>query len=375
MKIRGGKVFGTDHRMHDYDLYLEDGVIKEIREQMQKEEVSEEGQVFDATGCYVLPGLIDTHLHGAAGIEFYLSEGEITPALDWLACHGVTGVLPATCCETPQELEADILRLTRTGDPRVLGVHAEGPFINPVRKGGMFEHRIQKPDVALVKQMYEVSGGQLKIMTMAPELEGIEAVIDCCKELGIRVSMGHSDGTYAEASRAVDRGASRLTHTFNAMRGYNHREPGVLGCALDDERVECELICDLYHVSAPAIRLVLRSKGVDKVTMISDCSKFCGVGDGEYDIAGRTIYVRDGLCQLADGTICGSSRCLSDGARNMFHLGFAPEEIAVMACVNPARACGCSDRGELGIGYRADVVVFDQDFQVKAVFLAGERIV
>lgn len=149
----------------------------------------------------------------------------------------------------------------------------------------------------------------------------------------------------------------------------------MLGRGLDDERVTCELICDLYHVSAPAIRLVLNAKGPEHVTMISDCSKFCGLGDGDYEIGGRIIYVRDGLCRLENGTICGSSKCLSDGAKNMYRLGYKPEEIAVMAAVNPAKACGCTDRGEFRMGYRADVVVFDQNFDIKAVFLGGERIV
>lgn len=379
MKIVGGSVFGTDHKMHAYDLHLENGVIKNVVKRENATEcdgrtVSVSESEFDASGCFVLPGLIDTHLHGAAGIQFYLSDEDITPALDWLAKQGVTGILAATCCETPEELERDVRKLTAREDSRMLGVHAEGPFINPAKKGGMFEKRIQKPDAALVRHLYEVSGGKLKIMSMAPELEGIEEVIDCCRELGIAVSMGHTDATYQEAKSAVDRGASRLTHTFNAMRGYNHRESGVLGLGLDDSRVMCELICDLYHVSEPAIRLVLKAKGIDHVTMISDSLLFCGLGDGDYAPAGRTISVRNGLCTLADGTICGSSRSLSDGARNMFRLGFAPEEIAVMASVNPARVCGCTDRGELGVGYRADIVVFDEEFCVKAVFLAGERI-
>ena len=165
-----------------------------------------------------------------------------------------------------------------------------------------------------------------------------------------------------------------MTHTYNAMRPYNHREPGVLGCGLEDDRVNCELICDLYHVSAAAIKLLLKAKGYQNVTMVSDCSHFCGMGDGEYDEGGRTIYVRNGLCQLADGTICGSSKCLFDGARNMFSLGCSPEEIAVMAALNPAKAAGCTDRGELIEGYRADVLVVDREFNLKAVFVGGNRV-
>ena len=364
MKIIGGSVFGPDHNMHRKDLCFEGGVITH----------SSTGGEYDASGCYVLPGLIDTHVHGAKGVEFYWSDKDITPSLDYLASQGVTSVLPGTCCQHPQELEKDIKKILALKDERILGIHAEGPFVNPVRKGGMFEDRIQKPDPDLVRRLQEVAAGGIKIMTLAPEMEGADQVIEACLEQGIKVSLGHTDATYECAKRAVDLGVSRMTHTFNAMRPYNHREPGVLGLALDDERVDCELICDLYHVSAPAMRMVIGLKGIEHVTAISDCSMFCGMGDGEYVVGGRTIYVKDGLCTLANGTICGSSKTLSDGVRNLFRLGYGPKEIAVMACVNPAKACGCMDRGELAPGYRADIVVFDENFDVKAVFLAGERI-
>ena len=364
MRIYGGMVFGADHKMHQKDLCFENGVITSA---------SQNGE-FDASGCYVIPGLIDTHIHGAKGVEFWLSDDDMTPALDWLAENGVTGVLVSLPCQSPDEFKKDAKKVAALNDKRIVGIHAEGPFINPVRKGGMNESKIQKPDVKIPDLINDASNGMLKIMTVAPELEGIEDVISKCLEMGVKVSMGHSDATYEKAKKAVDMGASRLTHTFNAMRPYNHREPGVLGCGLDDDRVNCELICDLYHVSAPAIKLVLKAKGYENVTMISDCSLFCGMGDGEYIVDGRTIYVKNGLCLLADGTISGSSRSLFDGAKNMFNLGFKPEEIAVMAAVNPAKASGCTERGELVEGYRADVLVVDKDFNLKAVFVEGERV-
>ena len=365
MKIVGGKVFGSDHRMHEKELCFEKGIITES---------SAEG-VYDATGCYVLPGLIDTHIHGARGIGFFWSKEDLLPALNWLTRQGITGLLPATASATPEELETDLKKLAEFPDDRILGIHAEGPFLNPVKRGGMRENRIQPPNVETLQRMYDASNGKLKILTLAPEMEGADGVIDRCKALGIAVSMGHTDATYACAKRAVDRGASRLTHTYNGMRGLNHREPGVLGCGLEDDRVMCELICDLHHVSAPAIHLAIRCKGHENITLISDGSRFSGLGDGEYFQEDRMIYIKNGLCTLADGTISGSSCCLSDGARNLFRLGYAPEQIAVMAAVNPARVSGCTDRGELIPGYRADIVVFDEDFRVKAVFLKGQQVV
>lgn len=365
MKIIGGKVFGPDHKMHDRALCFENGVITE----------SSESGILDATGCYVLPGLIDTHIHGARDVGFYWSKEDLQPALDWLTRQGVTGILPTTCSETPQELAQDIRRLAAFPDERILGIHAEGPFLNPANRGGMRENRIQPPNVDTLQAMYDASAGKLKILTLAPEMEGAEAVIDRCLELGVQVSMGHTSADYACAKKAVDRGVTRLTHTYNGMRGLNHREPGVLGCGLEEDRINCELICDLFHVSAPAIRLAIRVKGYENITMVSDGSRFSGLGDGEYFQEDRMIYIRNGLCTLADGTISGSSMCLSDGARNLFRLGYPPEQIAVMAAVNPARVSGCGDRGELAPGYRADIVVFDPEFHIKAVFLKGEQMV
>ena len=365
MKLVGGSVFGSDHKMHRRDLCFENGVITEN---------SVHGEL-DVTGCYVLPGLIDTHLHGARGVSFYWSEEDLLPALNWLTRQGVTGILPTTCSETPEELEKDIRHLVSYPDDRILGVHAEGPFINPANKGGMRENRIQTPDCVTLQRMYDASEEKLKVLTLAPEMEGADAVIDLCRKLGIQVSMGHTSADYACAKRAIDRGVTRLTHTFNGMRVFSHREPGVLGCALEDERVNCELICDLHHVSAPAIRLVLQLKGAQNVTMISDASQFSGMADGAYFQEDRMLYVKSGMCTLANGTISGSACCLGDGARNLFRMGYPPEQIAVMASVNPAKLCGCSDRGELAPGYRADIVVFDADFSVKAVFLKGKRVV
>lgn len=365
MKLTGGLVFGKDHRMHEADLFFEDGYITEE---------STSGEL-DVSDCYVLPGLIDTHIHGAHGVGFYLSDGDLLPALDWLTSRGVTGILPTTCSETEEELCRDLNRLATYPDGRILGIHAEGPFINPKNRGGMRENRIQSPSCELLKKMQKAACGKIKILTLAPEMEGADGVIDLALALGIKVSMGHTSADFATASRAVGRGVTRLTHTYNGMRAFNHREVGVLGCGLDDGRVNCELICDLMHVSAPAVRLALRAKGADGITAISDASQFSGLPDGEYFQEDRTLYVKNGLCTLADGTISGSTRSLCDGAKNLFTLGVSAEDIAIMTSTNPARAAGVTDRGELIPGYRADVTVFDKDFNVKAVFLGGKRMV
>lgn len=364
MRIINGLVFGEDYKMHEKDLCFENGVITS----------ESDGEIFDAAGCYVLPGFIDTHIHGSYGVEFSMSNQDMTPALDWLCEQGVTSILATFETETPEELISDAKRIAALNDDRVLGIHAEGPFVNPVRKGGMLTDRIQLPNKEIPEQINKHSGGKLRLLSMAPELEGADEVLKTCLEMGVKVSMAHSDADYETAKRAVDMGFSRATHTYNAMRGLNHREPAVLGCALTDDRVMCELICDLHHVSAPAIQIVLRCKGPENITMISDCGFFAGVPEGAYEMEDRKLYVEGGFCKLENGTICGSATNLALGAKNMFKLGCKPEEIAVMASVNPAKAAGSTDRGELKEGMRADIIVLDETFTVKAVFSAGKRV-
>jgi len=366
MKITGGAVFCSDKTLKQKDLCFENGVITE-------ESVSGE---YDATDCYVLPGFIDTHNHGCFGTEFSSPDEDFTSGLDKLSSLGITAVLATTRTLEYEELYAAARNIGRQKDERILGIHMEGPFVNPARIGAMNRHKLRNPDITLIRNMQKESGGRVKIVSLAPELENGYETVEYCVKNGITVSMAHTDATYEQAEKAVSLGASRLTHTYNGMRPFTHRDPGVLGYAFTHDNIGCELICDLYHVSPAAIKVAVKCKGVDNITMISDSGVFAGLGDGVYVVDGRTRYVQNGLC-LADDkkTIAGSTKTLYDGIKNMFRLGFSPAEIAVMASVNPAKACGDNTRGSLEAGKRADIVVLDKNFDVSAVFLGGERIV
>lgn len=366
MKITGGAVFCSDKTTKIKDLCFEGGVITET---------SESG-VFDATGCYVLPGFIDTHNHGFFGTEFSSPDEDLSVGLDKLCRLGVTAVLATTRTLFEEELYAAARNIARQKDSRILGIHMEGPFVNPARIGAMNRHKLRNPDISVIANMQKQSGGMVKIVSLAPELENGYETVKYCAENGITPSMAHTDATESQAKKAFSLGATRLTHTYNGMRPFTHRDPGVLGYALTEDGIGCELICDLYHVSPAAIKMAVRCKGVDNITMISDSGVFAGLGDGEYIVDGRKRYVRDGLCLADDNkTIAGSTKTLYDGVKNMFSLGYSPAEIAVMASVNPARACGDTTRGSLEAGKRADIVVLDKNFNIAAVFLGGERIV
>lgn len=366
MRIKNGLVFNGEHKLEYKDLCFENGVITDT---------SIKGEL-DADGCYVLPGFIDTHIHGACGVEFYTSDyaGNPKTALDYLSNEGVTSILATLVTENTDEYIADLKRIFSSEDDRILGIHCEGPFINPIRKGGMYGDRIQTPNKELPELLQKHSNNKLKLFSLAPELKGADEVIKQLVKMGVKVSMAHSNASFEEAVYAVDCGATRVTHTYNAMHPFNHREPGILGCALTDDRLDCELICDMHHVSPPAVKLAVKAKGIDKITMVSDCSFFCGMPEGEYILNGRKLIIENGFSKLPDGTITGSACSLAVGAKNMFNLGFKPEEIAVMACVNPALAANCKNRGELKLGYRADIIILDSKFNVRNVFVNGIQI-
>lgn len=375
MKIKNGLVFTPAHKMEQKDLCFENGRISET---------SLQGE-YDATGCYVLPGFIDTHIHGAFGVSFYAPErhalakeapksspSDVKQVLDLLAMRGVTAILPTLGCASTEQYFADIKRLCDAHDERILGLHFEGPFVNPIRCGGLNPLHIKAPDIALYEALQKAAGGLIRTVSMAPELDGADQVARALSAMGISVSMAHSDATLEEAMRGVHNGFSRATHLFNAMRPFGHRDPGVIGCALTDPRVTCELICDLHHLSPEAIKLAVRAKGASLITMISDSIFLAGMPTGTYRLIGRELTLANGFALMPNGTITGSALTLADGAKNMFSLGFSPEEIAVMACVNPACVSRAEDRGELQVGFVADVVILDATFSVKDVFLGGK---
>ncbi len=366
MKITGGAVFCSDKTTKIKELCFENGVITE----------QSSGETFDATGCYVLPGFIDTHNHGCFGTEFSSPDEDFTPCLNKLSALGVTGVVATTRTLFTDELYAAAANIGRQTDCRVLGMHMEGPFVNPKRMGAMNTKKICLPNSEIIDKMNALSGGRLKVVSMACEIDKDFTVTRHCVQSGITVSLAHTDATYEEAEQACKNGATRLTHCYNGMRPFTHRDPGVLGFALTDDRICCELICDLYHVSPAAISMAVRCKGVENITMVSDSGVFSGLGDGEYVVDGRHRYVKDGLC-LADDkkTIAGSTKTLYDGVKNMYKLGYTPAEIGVMASATPAKLLGDTTRGGLENGMRADIVVLDKNFDITAVFVGGERIV
>ena len=341
----------------------------------------EGAEIIDAEGGYVLPGLIDVHIHGFLGED--ASDGSfegIRKMAEGIAAHGVTSFLPTTMTVSFEDLEAAFDAIARamraSGEEnwrgaRVLGVNAEGPFLNPEKKGAQALEHIRPGDSAFLKRHADV----VRLFTIAPEVSGN---MDCIREMaaaGMPISMGHTAATYAQAKAAIDAGARHATHLFNAMTPINHREPGTVGAALTDDRVSCELIADTFHVHPALFSLVARQKR-DKLVLITDCVRSGGLADGEYELGGQMVFVHGIECRLADGTIAGSMLTMERAVKNMYeHSGLPLHEVANMASLYPARVIGVEARkGSLEVGRDADIAILDANFAVRRTILEGRTI-
>ena len=354
---------------------------QKIRGYVEAGELVADVEKIDARGCWVFPGLIDMHIHGYMGED--ASDGSyegLRKMAAGIAAHGVTSFLPTTMTVSYAELEAAFEEIRRAMTAShaenwfgacVVGANAEGPFINPSKKGAQAVQHIRPGDPAFLKRYSDV----IRIFTIAPEMPGNMGCIREMAAIGMPISMGHTAATYAQAEAAVDAGVTHVTHLFNAMTALNHREPGVVGAALADDRVSCELIADTFHVDKALFSLVARQKG-EKLVLITDCIRSGGMPDGEYTLGGQAIFVHGIECRLADGTIAGSMLTLERAVKNMWDYSGLPLHEAVnMASRNPARVLGIEDRkGTLEPGSDADIAIIDRDFAVQQTIVEGRTV-
>ena len=333
--------------------------------------ISEGATVYDAKGCYVSAGFCDTHTHGYAGYDYTYDGMEAQRvASKLLPQTGVTSFLPTMMTESIPLMRqgADFAReMTKArGGARVLGVNFEGPFINVSKKGAQAEEAIIPADANLLKGVEDV----VKIITVAPETEGAIDQIALLRDMGIKVSIGHSNATYQDCLKALDAGADRVTHLFNAQSPLNHREPGIVGTALIDDRVYAEIIADTCHITGDLLPMLAKVLN-DRFVLITDSLAPTNI------IEGRTSnFTFDGkVFRLPDGVIAGSALTMDRGVYNLV-------KVAKMSIVNavkcaseiPLTSIGVDDRGTLDIGNWADIVVFDEDIDIKATFVEGELV-
>ncbi len=383
MKIIGASVYQQDYHFHPCNVTVTGDRITRIGPSSERDALGLANEtVINAEGKYLIPGLIDVHMHGWGGVGCDQADPEKLKTIGRrLAQEGVTGYACTLASEPDEHAFAAIAanlsmarqeEKKRTG-ARMLGFHMEGPFLNPVKKGGMTLEYLQKPSVDLLKQFIEASSFQVKIMTIAPEIKGALDVIRYGASKGIKMSIGHTMATSEEAERGIEAGASRATHTFNAMAPFDHRKPGVLGTVLTDDRVQCEMISDLVHLNFRTCRLIYRAKGPDKVTLITDSDLLAGLKQEE--IPKEYPVIMKDAAYLPNGTLCGSIISLMKGMQNMVSIGIPLEDAVRMASYNPARDLGVEkDYGSIDVGKAADMVILNKDLSVDSVFVGGTKL-
>lgn len=336
----------------------------------------------DAKDRTAVPGFVDVHIHGAGGHD--VMEGS-TKALGTvartLAERGTTSFVATTVTASPEDTCRSVEGISKyiaaqhaTEEARaeVLGIHFEGPFISPLRRGVHPAEWIKQPSAELLDRFLRAAAGNARILTLAPEIFGAMPCIDAARKAGLVVALGHTDATYEQARAAIARGARHAVHVYNAMRPFSHRDTGVIGAVLTSPDVTAELIADGVHVDEPAMRLLLQAKGAGGVILVSDATAATGMPDGTYTLGTLQVTVNGGVCRNAEGKLAGSTLTLDRALRNIVALGTPLADAVRMLTLNPASLLGIEfKKGALRVGADADVVLLDDSLHVTAVWTRG----
>lgn len=376
-------VFGTVTAPpgHTFTLSCDGGMVGPWLD----EEREVDGPMLDGTDCILLPGFIDVHIHGSGGADVMDATPESLETIsNFLVRHGITGFYATTVTASHAETLAAVSNVERfcneacsdkgVGSPvgaRVLGVHLEGPYISGKFPGAQNPAYVRPPSALEFEELLDA--GPVRMITLAPEEEGAQSLIEMALESNVRVVLGHTAATFDEARAAIDAGVSQATHTFNAMRGLHHRQPGAVGAVLSDDRIYAQLIADGIHVHPAAMRILGRCKGPTRAILISDAIRATGMPEGRYETGRLPVIVENGACRLEDGTLAGSVLTLDAALRNfMTATGWPLVQAWPTTSLTPAQAMGIDDEvGRISRGARADLTLLDTETQVVATVVGG----
>ena len=370
--IINGKVILEDS-IKELNVFFENGKITEVSNRVPTDET-----VIDAKGLYVAPGMIDVHTHGRNGSDtMYATFKDLNNISVSELKTGVTSFLPTTMTMPAEDIKKAIAagydNKDKVEGAKILGMHLEGPFFSVKYKGAQPEECMIAPTV---ENYLSFAGEHLdfvKKISLAPEIEGAVDLIKYLREQNVVVSMGHTDATYEEAVKAIEAGATSGTHTYNAMTPLKHREPGVVGAVMLHDEVYAELILDGIHVSFPAAKILSRMKGADKLILITDSLEAAMLPDGTYELGNQKVYVKNGQARLKSGNLAGSTANLNQCVRNAYkHLDLPLYEAIGYATKNPADHLGLKDYGRIKEGCVADMILIDDEIDIKRVILNGE---
>jgi len=373
--ITGGRVATPDGVLDPGWVLVEDGRIGALG--TDEPPARPDATVTDASGSWVIPGFVDIHCHGGGGAAFTSAEPDaVRRVVDTHRAHGTTTMLASLVTRPVPELVEQVAALSElVQEGLVAGVHLEGPFLSAARCGAHDPAILMPPDPVSVDALLSAGRGTIRMVTIAPELEGAIPAVKRLVDAGVLAAIGHTDALAEDVVPAVDAGATVATHLFNGMRPLHHREPGPIGVLLDDERVTVELICDLVHLHPTVVRLAARHAGAGRTVLITDAIAAAGAGDGVYEIGGLEVDVTNGVPTLADGgSLAGSTLTMDLAFRNLVRsCGLGVLDAVAAACTRPAALLGLADvTGRLAAGLAADIVLLDDALAPAAVMRRGE---
>lgn len=382
--LHAGRALTPTAEIPDAGILIRDGVIEAIgpREGMR---LPNGGEEFSATEMIAIPGFVDVHIHGAGGRDVMEgSEEAFAGVTRTVAQHGTTSFVATTVTANPEDtirsvegISDYISRQHQTNGARaeVLGIHFEGPFLSPVRRGVHPAEWLKLPSAEFLESLLQAAAGKARILTLAPELLGAMPCIDAARNAGMVVAMGHTDATYEQARGAIAHGVHHAVHVYNAMRPFSHRDSGVIGAVLTSPEVTAELIADGVHVEETAMKVLLQAKGPERMILISDGISATGMPDGNYILGKLEVTVSGGICRNSEGKLAGSTLTLDKALRNVVALGIPMADAVRMLTLNPARLLGIEfKKGALRTGADADILLLDEGLRLTNVWARGAAV-
>ena len=382
------RLFTPLHEIQNPLVFIEDGIISSISSREQKE-IPQQAEVIDLTknlaDAVLAPGFVDIHMHGGAGLDVMRASSAELPRLNhFLTQHGVTGYFPTTVAAPLDQTCAALERLANaieaaqnsassngTVEALPLGIHLEGPFLSHQRRGVHPPAYLVEPTLQVFERLWQAARGHIRMMTIAPELSGALDVIAEAARRKVLVSIGHSDATLDAARKGVKAGSRHATHTFNAMRPLDHREPGILAEVLTDNALTADIIVDGIHVAPEVVQLFLRAKGIDRAVLITDATAAAGMPDGTYQLGPLQVEVKNGRCTM-DGKLAGSVLTMDLAVRNVTQFaGWSLQDAVRAATLNPSQAASLVHHGQLTPGAEANMVALSPEGEVLRTFVRG----
>jgi len=375
-------IYGEEETLAQGSIYVRDGIIRHVANG-SPEEVGPGERIVDLQGNLLLPGFVDIHIHGGGGADVMAGSAEQLARLSRFAAgHGTTSLLPTTYTASPTVTRSAVKAISEAMDASpdgadLIGIHMEGPYLNPVRGGAQHPAHMRPGTVKELQEWIDASRGRIRLVTLAPELPNAMELISFCRRQGVHVSLGHSNADFPTIVRAVEAGATQITHVFNGMSPLHHRRVGMAGAGLSLDALSVEVICDGIHIAPTLLPVIARAKPADKLILITDAIPAAGLPDGEYRVGSYPVVLRNGECRLKhNGELSGSCLTMLQAVKHaLTFTGMSLRQLLPAFTLNPARQAGAAERkGSIRIGKDADFVVLTPELELLATFVRGLRV-